>query len=208
MLQTGRQNQLAINDLSLFYVTFSLPSSLLMISPVALLAFSCLREIGVTDIQTDTHKPTTIFFSVHASWAIIMGVLLTLWPVWWKCLFDLHGTWSNYYHMRLRKCQILWLTSHCLIHCGKLLLKLDLCKCPAFCVWWSCSGFLKPVTPPHTHLLGRAWASLNKPHIDHDNGPRTWNNCIWVSIYLCIYIFIPCLSHPGSRNPCMSWNHY
>ena len=30
-------------------------------------------------------------------------------------------------------------------------------------------------------------ASLSKPHIDRDNGPRTWNNGMSVSMYLCLY---------------------
>ena len=38
--------------------------------------------------------------------------------------------------------------------------------------------------------------SLNKPHIDHDNGPHTGNNSICVSVYLSIYLLsIYLLSH-------------
>ena len=36
-------------------------------------------------------------------------------------------------------------------------------------------------------------ASLSKPHIDHDNGPCARNNCIWVTIYLSIYL---CIIYP------------
>ena len=38
--------------------------------------------------------------------------------------------------------------------------------------------------------------SLSEPHIDHDNGPPR-------GIMLSIYVsYTPCLSHPGSRDPC------
>ena len=45
---------------------------------------------------------------------------------------------------------------------------------------------------PTTHTL--IGASLSKPHIDHDNGPCTRNNCICVSIYLHAYVFMYHLS--------------
>ena len=30
-------------------------------------------------------------------------------------------------------------------------------------------------------------ANLSEPHINRDNGPRTWNNGMSVSMYLCLY---------------------
>ena len=30
-------------------------------------------------------------------------------------------------------------------------------------------------------------ASLSELHIDHDNGPRAWNNGMSVFMYLCLY---------------------
>ena len=47
------------------------------------------------------------------------------------------------------------------------------------------------------HVFG---VSLSELHIDHDNGPAR-------GIMVCIYVaFTPCLSHPGSRDPCTPWN--
>ena len=58
--------------------------------------------------------------------------------------------------------------------------------------------------------LVMVWVSLGmlgEPHIDHDNGSRTQNNGIYVSIYLSMYHLItPRLSHPGCRDQCMPWN--
>ena len=49
-------------------------------------------------------------------------------------------------------------------------------------------------------------ASLSEPHIDHDNGPvHTRNNGIYLCAYLSMSVsFTPRLSHPGSRDLCMS----
>ena len=55
------------------------------------------------------------------------------------------------------------------------------------------------------HIICVIEASLSEPHIDHDNGPQAWNNCIWVSIYVS-FTCTPHLSHPGSRDPCTPWN--
>ena len=53
------------------------------------------------------------------------------------------------------------------------------------------------------HIICVIEANLNEPHIDHDNGPQAWNNCIWVSIYVS---FTPHLSHLGSWDSCTPWN--
>ena len=42
-------------------------------------------------------------------------------------------------------------------------------------------------------------ANLSEPHINRDNGPHVRNNGMYVS-------FTPCLSHPGSRDPCTPSN--
>ena len=46
----------------------------------------------------------------------------------------------------------------------------------------------------HTHsfIIG---ASLSKPHIDHDNGPRVRNNAIHLFIYVAIYLSMYHLPH-------------
>ena len=36
------------------------------------------------------------------------------------------------------------------------------------------------------HVLVLIGANLSEPHIDHDNGPRTRNNGMYLSMYLCI----------------------
>ena len=36
-------------------------------------------------------------------------------------------------------------------------------------------------------LCGWNWASLSKPHIDHDNDPCTRNNAIYLSMYVSMY---------------------
>ena len=44
-------------------------------------------------------------------------------------------------------------------------------------------------------------ANLSEPHIDHDNGPRAWNN--GMSVSTCMY-HLPHICHTlhGSRDPC------
>ena len=55
-------------------------------------------------------------------------------------------------------------------------------------------------------------ASLSEPHIDHDNGPRTRNNGMYLCMYVCIYLsmylsmyHLPrvCRTLHGFRDPCM-----
>ena len=132
VLQTGRRDQLISNDLSLFSITFSL-SSLFMISPIALLAFSCLREVSVTtDIHVHTNQLPYSFGACvlshnHGHFAYLVTSMVEM---------SLRSPW----HMKQLLLHVFTLMSVTLTHltlsyhCGKLLLKLDLCKCPTFCV--------------------------------------------------------------------------
>ena len=58
---------------------------------------------------------------------------------------------------------------------------------------------------PNIDLIDGVEAHLNNSNIDHDNGPRTQNNGIYM--YVSIYVsFILRLSQPDSRDPCTPWN--
>ena len=58
---------------------------------------------------------------------------------------------------------------------------------------------------PNIDLIDGVEAHLNNSNIDHDNGPRTQNNGIYM--YVSIYVsFILHLSQPDSRDPCTPWN--
>ena len=66
--------------------------------------------------------------------------------------------------------------------------------------WYTQYSSTEKYTYMTTTIIG---VSLSEPHIDHNNGPCARNNAIYLSIYVS---FTPCLSHPGSRDPCTPWN--
>ena len=63
------------------------------------------------------------------------------------------------------------------------------------CLYTRLYGIAILITMNFLGIYGIFRASLSKPHIDHDNGPHTRNNGIYLS-------FTPRLSHPGSRDSC------
>ena len=68
--------------------------------------------------------------------------------------------------------------------------------------WYTQYSSTEKYTYMTTTIIG---VSLSEPYIDHDNGPCTQK--IMLSIYVPMYVsFSPCLSHPGSWDPCMPWN--
>ena len=70
--------------------------------------------------------------------------------------------------------------------------------------WLSVLNFLFFIFHSLYIIIG---ASLSEPHIDRDNSPCALNNGMYVCMYVSIYLsFTPRLSHPGSRDPCTSWN--